>query len=296
MGMNGRKILNRLIILFLAINLILFILVSIRRGTQYQLSKTRVSNIVEVLAMKNITLEAELPKNFAPKSSGTLTYQGDSVATRNALVKVFFGSDLSKVLRSTEASEKNVSSKIYYFTKDNERLAFDKEEVMYTNSEAGLLAGKLSVSEAKAEAEAFVKRLEVGKLYNEAYVEVKQEREYILITYFPTFNDIPIFDLPIEMQVYTDGIKSAVIYLGEVNTIEDSRRIITPVDRVLFGIEEYIPDMNHIVIKDITLGYKKMQKKGSNLWGEQIVPVYKIMVEGLEKPIFVNAYTNEIVK
>ena len=177
----------------------------------------------------------------------------------------------------------NVSSKIYYFTKDNERLAFDKEEVMYTNSEAGLLAGKLSVSEAKAEAEAFVKRLEVGKLYNEAYVEVKQEREYILITYFPTFNDIPIFDLPIEMQVYTDGIKSAVIYLGEVNTIEDSRRIITPVDRVLFGIEEYIPDMNHIVIKDITLGYKKMQKKGSNLWGEQIVPVYKIMVEGLDR-------------
>lgn len=296
MEMNGRKILERLILLFIGINLILFIFISIRRGTQYQLSQTRINNIVGLLTEGGITLEAELPKEFAPKMSATLSYTGDNVAVRSNLVKVFWGNDLSKVSRSTENSKEHFASKVYYFNKEDERLAFDKEEITYTNTGVNLLGIKPSITEAKAKAEAFIKRLGVGKLYKNAYFEIKEEENSVIITYFPIFEYIPIFDLPIEMKVYENGIGSATIYLGEVNAANGKKQRITPIDLVLFGIEEYIPLEGNIVIKDITLGYKRLEKKGSNLWGEEIVPMYKIEVDGLEKPLFVNAYTNEIVK
>lgn len=296
MKMNGRKILNRLIILFVAINVILFVFLSIRRGIQYQLSKERVNNIITVLADKNITFKCELPRNFEPKASATLTYTGDRVSKRNDLVSTLFGSDPSKIIRSTGTREEDPTSKIYYFTKGKEQLTFEEQEIVYVNSKVDVLTQKPSLSEAKRMAESFIKRLKLGQMYSSSYVEVREEEHCFHIIYFPVFNNIPIFDLPIEMKVYNEGIGSAVVYLGEVNQIEDSKGRITPIDLVLFGIEAYIPENNHMVIEDITLGYKKIQKKGSNLWGEQIIPVYKIVIESLENPIFVNAYTNEIVK
>ena len=296
MEMNGRKILNRLITLFIAINVILFVFLSVRRGIQYQLPKERVDNIIAVLADKNITVKCELPRDFKPKSSATLTYTGDSVSTRNDLVSTLFGSSPSKILRSTGAREEDPSSKIYYFTKEKEQLSFDQQEIVYVNSKVDVLTPKPSLPEAKRMAETFIKRLKLGQMYSSSYVEAREEEHCFHLIYFPVFNNIPLFDLPIEMKVFKEGIGSATLYLGEVNQIEDSKGRITPIDLVLFGIEAYIPENNHMVIEDITLGYKKIQKKGSNLWGEQIIPAYKIVIEGLENPIFVNAYTNEIVK
>lgn len=296
MEMNGRKILNRLIIIFIAINVILFVFLSVRRLIQYQLPKERMDNIIAVLADKNITFKCELPRDFEPKSSATLTYTGDSVAARNDLVSALFGSSPSKILRSTGSREEDPSSKIYYFTKEKEQLSFNQQQIVYVNSNVDVLTPKPSPLEAKRMAETFIKRLKLGQMYSSSYVEVREEEHCIDLIYFPVFNNIPIFDLPIEMKVYQEGIGSATLYLGEINQIKDSKGRITPIDLVLFGIEAYIPEKNHMVIEDITLGYKKIQKKGSNLWGEQIIPVYKIVIEGLENPIFVNAYTNEIVK
>ncbi len=296
MEMNGKKILNRLILLFIGINLILFIFISIRRETQYKLSQTRINNIIGLLAEKGITVEGQLPMNFKPKLAATLSYTGDNVTVRNNLVKAFFGNNLSKVSRSTENSKEYFGAKVYCFTMQDEQLAFDKEKITYTNSDIKFSDTKPSIKEAKAKAEAFVKRLEVGKLYKEAYIEIKEEENKVVITYFPTFEGTPIFDLSIKMKIYKNGIESATIYLGEVSITDEGKQRITPIDLVLFGIEEYIPLESNIIIKDITLVYKILGKKGSNLWGEQIVPMYKIEVNGLEKPLFVNAYTNEIVK
>lgn len=296
MEMNGKKILNRLILLFIGINLILFIFISIRRETQYKLSQTRINNIMGLLAEKGITVEGQLPMNFEPKLAATLSYTGDNVTVRNNLVKAFFGNNVSKVSRSTENSKEHFGAKVYCFTMQDEQLAFDKEKITYTNASIKLSDTKPSIKEAKAKAAAFVKRLKVGKLYKEAYIEIKEEENKVVITYFPTFEGTPIFDLSIKMKIYEDGIESATIYLGEVSITDEGKQRITPIDLVLFGIEEYIPLERNIIIKDITLVYKMLGKKGSNLWGEQIIPMYKIEVNGLEKPLFVNAYTNEIVK
>lgn len=296
MEMNGKKILNRLIVLFMAINVLLLICISLRKETQYKLSQTRINNITALLAEKQITLKEQLPEDFTPRAVATLSYTADHVTVRNDIVKAFFGNNLTDVNRSTENSKAYPGTKMYCFTKGQEQLAFDKENILYTNTSDGDLEGIGSRKEVKAMAETFIKRLGVGKLYKESHIDFKEEGNKLLVTYFPIFEGIPVFDLSIEMAIEGGQIKEAVINLGEVATAGESKQRIIPADLVLFGIEEYIPQESNMMIKEMTLGYKSLDKKGSNLWGKQIVPMYKIEVDGLEKPLFVNAYTNEMVK
>ena len=182
---------------------------------------------------------------------------------------------------------------IKHFTVGNEVLSFDKSRITYTNNTARDVSQAGTEVRAKRLAEQFVERLGKTKAYQEVDVILDEEAHEWKIIYYQNLEGSPVFDLSIEMIIDIDGVKKALIYLGEIK--EEGIVEIYPLDVVLFGIDEAIDLQDEIIITDITLGYKRLEEKGS-IWGEKIVPMYKIDIKGLETPLFVNAYTNEMVK
>ncbi len=282
--------------LFLVINLMLCGLNNIQRNTRYILSEERVSHIKRVLEDEGVSIQTNIPTDYIPQEAGILTYRNNSVMTRNALVNDFFAEEIVDVKRSTEKSGELGESSIYYFTSKIEKLAFYKQSIVYTNEKVDKTLDKPTVKDGKDMGKAFIKRLNLGELYNELYIEVEEKEEMLEISCYPMINNLPIFNLPIEMQVYKEGIAYAIIYLGEVSMSAESKNTIVPIDLVLFGLKENMQLEHYGVIEQITLGYKNNDHEINNLWGGQIIPTYKIVTKGLEIPIFVNAYTNEIVK
>ena len=95
-------------------------------------------------------------------------------------------------------------------------------------------------------------------------------------------------------DVYKAGVASGTMYLGEIEITSEKGKEIYPIDLVLFGIEEYMLENQYTNISDITLAYKRA-KSEDNIWGQKIIPVYKIEFDGLDQALFVNAYNNEIL-
>ena len=129
--MNGTKVLNQLIKLFVVINVFLFMINFIVRGNQYILPQERIDNIINLLNRSGISVETELIKNFSPKYSANLVFIGDSVAVRDRIVKSFFGNNLAKVKRSISSNGRNENTWEQVFIKDKsytENITF-KEDI-----------------------------------------------------------------------------------------------------------------------------------------------------------------------
>lgn len=287
--MNGTKVLNQLIKLFVVINVFLFMINFIVRGNQYILPQERIDNIINLLDRSGISVETELIKNFSPKYSANLVFIGDSVAVRDRIVKSFFGNNLAKVKRSISSNGRNEN--VLYYTLDNETLAFNHNELIYMNLSVRTEKKKPLLEQARKMCMKIVDRID-GIKEPLSYKVIEEDcGVYWKLTYFPVIEGIPVLDSKMEFQVYSDGVAKASMYLADIEIKNDSRKEIYAVDLVLFGIEDYMRDNGYTTISDISLCYKQVEDE-ENVLGQQIVPVYKIEVEGLEEPIFVNAYTN----
>lgn len=294
--MNGKKILNRLVIVFIIINLLLFGFNISKYYEQYSLSDMRVENILTVLEEEGIQVEAQLPRLYFPKTKATLNLISKDISTKEEVVKALLGGNLEGVTRSNLIGSNQTSNKRMY-KKGQEAIIFDGEQIIYTNEAIAEVGAMHSPQEIEKVCETFLKRISKVTGLTQNYKEYN-EGEPQRIVYYPLFKGIPVFDLYIEFKVYEEGVRQITMKLGLLEAIEEQiqNQEIYPIDVVLFGVKEYLTQEKPLIITNITLGYSQNNEVKSSIWGEQVVPVYKIELSGLEKSIFVNAYTNEVLQ
>ena len=287
--------------LFVIINVVLGTFNIIASSTRYELSGERMENLHTVLEDRGVKISAKLPTNYKPRPSVNIVYEVSTTATRDSVAKSIFGEDLSQVLRSTRKSERYKGIEQYNFKSGDEELSFEKYDVEYNNIAIDKTLDDINIKKARAYAEKFIKKIGIKNLYEEVYIEYTKVGDYIKATCYPVVENIAIDDVYITMEIYTGGVSKARFTLAKVERIEGSYTDIMPIDKVLFGINEYVNNMldvflDKIVIEEVRLVYKKQNLESYNLWGEKNIPMYKLKISGLEKPIFVNAYINEYIK
>lgn len=293
--MNGKKVLNELIRLFLIANIILVIINCSLRGNQHILSGERIDNVARLLEKDGISIETEMIKSFAPKYSANLIFVGDSVGVRDKVVKNFFGNSLSSVKRSTSASKNHINGNASYYTLDNETLIFDHNELTYINQAVRTYTARPSLDQARNMCMKLLKRIDETK-HNTSYKMVEEEYDhYWKLIYFPVIEGIPVIDSYMEFEVYDDGVAKANLKLANIEIDSDGKQDIYAIDLVLFGIADDMIEKGYTTVEEITMCYKCTEIE-ENVLGQKAIPLYKIKIRGLEEPIFVNAYTNEIVE
>lgn len=299
--MNGRRILTTLIRGFVVLNIALLILNGIKFFSAYRLSAERVEDIIAILNEQGIQVECELPRVYIPRMEAILTLQtGANTSTTNRydIAKTIFGKSMSNVVitNATIGGEYNQRTARTY-SRDGESLIFDQEEIVYLNENEIKAKEQMTVKKAKQLCQQFIDQIKYKDLFKDAYVQVKDKGEYTSLIYYPKFDGIPVFSNYIKFELVNNKIYMAKIRVGYIESTNKIRENIYPIDLVLFGIKDELEkrDVNMdetVYITDITLGYESIDVRNATIFGEQLIPVYKIIIKGLDLPILVNAYTN----
>lgn len=292
--MNGKKVLDGLIKLFVVLNLGLFIFNYVSRSNEYLLSKERIEHITQLLEQEGISIDTELIRDFSPKKSADLQYIGDGLSARDEIVKNFFNDDLASVKRFKKESEVNAGGEMKYYTLNNEALIFDKYTLIYENESNKSSEGKPTIDQAKKMCMNLLKRVGYSNMADEYEVKVVEQENYLTLTYYPKLEGLSILDVYMTFNVYKEGVASSTMCLGKIEVTSEKGKEIYPIDLVLFGIEEYMLENQYTNISEITLAYKRA-KSEDDIWGQKIIPVYKIEFDGLDQALFVNAYDNKIL-
>lgn len=295
--MNGRKILNELIAIFIFLNVALFTFNVIKTVANYRLSEARINNVIYALEQKQIYLETKLPRNFGPKEQATLSDLLGSSTTveRYDLVSALFGAKNGNITVSKDSNEPDVI--IHKF--QDEALEFSRNTITYTNSSVpDKGTQKISIQNAKKVCKAFIKRLNYSKVFENADIQYSEVENCLEMTFFERHKGLPVFDTYITFEIVDGQIKKATMKLGKISKLEGEvgKKTIYPIDLVLFGIDDDLEVEKPIYITNITLGYKTINQKNIALLGAQLIPVYKIEFKGLNNPIYVNAYTNKRIE
>lgn len=292
--MNAKKILSKLIVIFVVLNIVLMAINGMRMINSYTLSRERVKNIKAVLEERGIVLETSLPLIFTPKTKAALNIDSATAELREQMVKELFGENQKEVAITNLMGTSEQGETIRTYTKGKESIAFERDQIIYTNGEALEGEGMLSVKEAKAKCSAFIAGFKYTRSFKKAYIECVQNEEGMTLTYYPRFEGIPVFSSYIQFEMGPGGIKKAIMHIGTIGALNSDqvKQAIYPIDMVLFGIEDELALQKPITITAITLGYHSVSATSLNLLGEKLVPAYKIQIEGLREPLFVNAYTN----
>lgn len=296
--MNGKKILVRLNCLFLAINIILLILNLLVKSSEYKISSQRLENISQVLEKEGISISCDLPIEYSPKRNAVLSFTESNM--KYTLEKNFFGNNMASVKHSVGESKVEAYSdgKMQYCTFNNEVLGFGGNYIYYENKNVTDEGKTISNEAAKKLCDALIDRIYVGK--KETFeIQYFMKDGHVEVLYHQLFDGIPVLDTSMKFQVCDNGVMSAEFYVGDITVSATEKKDIYPVDLVLFGIKDQIKDdakeQSKLVIKEVSLAYTTLSNEDER-WGQEIVPVYKIIIEGLENQVFVNAYTNEIIK
>lgn len=292
--MNGKKVLDHLIRLFVVLNIILWIFNHVSQSNEYSVSEERMEQITQLLEKKGITIKEELARDFSPKSTADLQYIGEDIAIREEIVKSFFDNKLASVKRLRQESVTNPGEEMRLYVLDNETLIFDKYALRYENLAHEGEGTRPSVEQAKKMCAQLLKRISYGQKELEYEIEVVEKAHYITLTYFPKLEGIPVVDAYRSFDVYEKGIARGTLYLGNIEVTSEKGKEIYPIDLMLFGIEDILLERGVTEITDITLVYKRSKSEDS-IWGQQIIPMYKIEAKGLEEALFVNAYSNELM-
>ena len=292
--MNGKKVLDGLIKLFIVLNLALLIFNYISSSNEYLLSGERMQQITQLLEGEGISVDTELIRDFSPRKSADLQYIGDGISVRDEIIKNFFNKDLASVKRFKKQSEITPGEEIRYYSLNTETLIFDKYALIYENEANESNGVRPTIKQAKNMSMNFLKRTGYGGMSKEYEVEVTVHEHYLTLTYFPKLEGIPILDAYMTFEVYKEGVAHATMYLAKIEAANEEGKEIYPVDLVLFGIEEYILENQYTNISEVSLVYKRA-KSEDNIWGQRIIPMYKIEFGGLEEALFVNAYNNELL-
>lgn len=296
--MNTKKVLNRLLQMFLAINILLFGINFIKSTTSYFLSQDRLKDITVILQERGITVDVELPRVFTPKLQGSMIIPENTSERREEVVRALLGPRMDEAAISTQNTQLShqVASRIY--TLNNVAITFNREDILYSNDNLSEDKKPENIRAAKQSCKTFISAIGLDETLKNPYIKIVESEEAMVLVYYPRFEGVPVFDSYIAFTVKDRGIARAAVHVAKVEPLKGAseKKNIYPIDMVLFGIEDYLDVQKPVRITDIVLGYCSLGTDGMDILEEEIVPAYKITVDGLDEPLFVNAYTNKEIK
>jgi hypothetical protein len=255
------------------------------------------NDILSILEGREIIVDHPLPRFFTPKKQGSIIIPEMTSESRSALVKELLGGGKEEVTISTETSSNNFKSPHRTYTKDNITITFAGDKSIYTDN--NLAVGEtVNLGSAKRACAKFIKKAGLEATFRNPYIEDRSTKTTTVLVYYPRFEGVPVFDSYIQFYVAKNGIAQAIMHVAKVEALKGAnvKRVIYPIDIVLFGIEDYLELEKPVHITDIVLGYRSLKMEGIDILEEEIIPVYKITIGGLNEPLFVNAYTNAQIK
>ncbi|WP_069999242.1 two-component system regulatory protein YycI [Cellulosilyticum sp. I15G10I2] len=295
--MNAGKVLTRLIQVFLAINILLLMMNVIRITTSYVLGRDRITNITSILSSRDISIDVPLPRVFIPQRKGAIIIPESTTEAREQIVKSLLSPNLEDILISTENSSNSNKKPNRIYTRNGTSITFAGDNITYRN--ANIRADQpIKLRAAKSMSWRFIHKAGLKKVFKNAFVEVISQEEETVLIYYPRFENIPIFDSYITFHIAKDGIIEAFMHMANIESLRiiNTRYTIYPIDIVLFGIEDNLDLEKPVRITNIVLGYHALNAEGMDILQQEIVPTYKISIDGLNEPLFVNAYTNKEIK
>ncbi|MDF1616445.1 hypothetical protein [Petrocella sp. FN5] len=285
--MNMQKMLNGFIIIFLVINVGLFLFIYQRENTRYTLSSERVIQLENILEKNNIYLLDHLP-NFYPKSRLRVSMPIDM---EKELVEGFFLDEAVRFIISANAHTHETS---------RERLTFDqvneKGRVFYGSSEPTFVPKNLLDHEKIKTASQFVKEMTQSK----GKFELTDQRDgddFSIYYYNERFLGELIFSNETVVRIEKEGITEARAIRYVPQGFVGSPLEIFPADEALYKFMNYIRafEETSIMITDLDLGYAIGQSTLENVIWIEIEPYYRIKLS-TGQTYFINAYTNEIYR
>lgn len=300
--MNWNKALNLLIVMFIIVNAMLGVANYKKHIQAYKISNEQVEMITKLLEEKGITLDCSLPKSFKPVDSLWIEPIEIELETkiRDHLIKTFLKSELPGVMITKDPNSSQEESRFIY-KYDNKELRFVDNEVYYLDKNLTLEDTVIDEQQVLQVAEVFFEQLPMSESYKNVKIQHKIESYGAEVTYYEVYKGFPLFNSYVRMQVTPEGVYSAESKLVKKCEEREVARPLYPIHRVLFELigsfDEIISKFGEYVapiITNIELGYMIPHRDRKHLLEEEAVPMYKIELKGLEEPLFVNAYTNEL--
>lgn len=291
--MKWDKALTYLIIMFLCVNIGLAIGNYNRSIRAYKLSDERIQNIASVLKNDEILIQAKLPINFRPMAPVWVLPFEITPAIRDILVENLLGSEKDIVI-SKETSSRPYEKGARVYTKGSKELKFRTSYVYYQDASIAPSQDFLPENKAKDIAEDFIKRLKVTNIKKKSKIDYKSESYGASLTYYEVYDKFPLYGSYIHLKMTSEGVFEAAIHGNTVEDKANNKRAIYPIDKVLFKFRDEIDIDAQVVVDSIMLGYAIPSGVEMHILREEAIPMYKINLQGLDKPIFVNAYTNTV--
>ncbi len=279
--MNSKKILNILILIFLLMNIMLFMMNYFLYKDDGQLSTERKARLVEILSTKNIELDTELPTVNKMK---TLALAKPLDREIELVDKVF-----SDKLRSSTYSDGE-----HRHSDGNETLIFnkmvDKGRFFYS---ANSPVYRVNRANPKDVVDEFVDDFSVG---DEDYTILEEkdlngQKIYILNEVYEGCN---IFCNEIVISINGDGISEARAIRYTPSKFSEQSRDLVPIDEVLYNFMYKNKFEEKVKITDISIGYYV----NLDLLGIEksfvVDPHYLISMDNGAK-YYINAYTGKII-
>jgi len=296
--MNGRKVLGRLILVFIGINLVLLAMNIMKDVGSYILSGEDIKAITSILEDRDIILDTTLPRVYTPKKKACIVLPESNLETRDNMVKKVLAASMDEITISSSAKSgtDQVTNRVY--TKESQSVTFEGKQIIYKDLNVSLERSPMLLARAKEACRGFIKKAGLEKKFKQAYSESVVLENKIILIYYPKFEGIPVFNSYLEFTIGQDGIAQVIMQLADIQESKETqiKGAIYPVDIVLFGIDDDLQLKKPLRITSIVLGYCSLNTPGMDILEEEIVPAYKIEIDGLNTPLFVNAYTNTEIK
>ena len=287
--MNWSRGKNRLIILFLCINVLLGWANYRKNSSAYVLKESQVEDIKTILEENNIFVDSPIPKKYRPLPKLTVSPFPINSTIREDFVKKILGT-LDGVTISVESAKTPNQKPRRIYRKDEEVVSFEGENILYYH-EGGLDTGAISVDEAQKLAEDWLSQIDYSP--RKMHRQVVEDSDCVYVIYYDKFDGIPVFDSYIKTKITSSGVKEAEIHKVELGQVIGEKQEIYSADQVFFYLLKLIAADEPTHIKDIMLGYALENPKGTHLIAEKALPFYQIILED-GRIYYINAYNSEI--
>ena len=283
MILQWKRAITILIVSFIVLNIAMMINLWLREqpDSQFKLSESQKSQIIQSLRQKGVTLEVDIPNEGRPQS---LLEVGFTKPDETKILHSFFGKDSKPNISRSQDGRK--------FTLGNKQLIItDNGFITYLNNGDSIIWPNLTREQAESEALNFMKTHKcmpenavLGKItYDD------QSKGY-LIEYVRYYDDFFIQNSYVTLLVTPSGIKSYYqCWLEPLGYVGKKRSVISPLTAIMRVITEAKPE-HPIIITRIEQGYYS-KLYDADRW--QAAPVWKIQLEDVDT-YYVNAYTGEM--
>ncbi|VDN48052.1 conserved protein of unknown function [Petrocella atlantisensis] len=285
--MNMQKMLNGFIMIFLIINLGLFLFIYQRDVSRHTLSGERIDQLERILEKNDIYLLDHLP-DFHPKSKLRVSMPVD---IEKELVEVFFQNEEVRFTISANAHTHETAVERLTFDQVNE-----KGRVFYGSNEPTFVPKNLLGHEKLKSANDFVDKMTLGK----GKYELTDQRDgdvFSIYYYNERFLGELIFSNETVVRMEEKGITEARAIRYVPQGFVGNPLELFPADEALYKFMSYIRAFEDttLTITDFDLGYAIGQSPLENVIWMEIEPYYRIKLS-TGQTYFINAYTNEIYR